>query len=110
MDLNKVASAIIAADSPQGATCESQLLDGESWPDWATHAVHYQDIHEDDLGEKIRSSRVRYFPSEAEYYAWAAESFRLLHALGGTVKRRVTTYDWYLGPGCLGTRDLTSPV
>lgn len=110
MDLNKIISAIIAAGSPQGPAGAGQLLKEENWPDWATHAVLYQDIHEDGVSETVTSARVRYFPSEAEYYAWIAGSFRLMHALGGTVKRRVTTYEWDLGPGCLGTRDLLSPV
>lgn len=106
MDLNKIARAILAADGPEGIADEGQLANARSWPDWATHAVYYLDVFTREGGEVRSRGRVLFFPSEAEYYSWIAVSFRTIHALGGNITRRVTTYEWDLGPGSLGTRDL----
>lgn len=106
MDHNKIARAILAADCLGGIVGESHLASARSWPDWATHAVYYRDVFTGE-GEEVGSrGRVRFFPSEAEYYSWVAASYRTIHALGGNVTRRVTTYEWDLGPGPLGTHDL----
>lgn len=106
MDLNKIARAIIAADGSKGVTGEGQLANAHLWPDWATHAVYFQDVFTGKGVTADSRGRVLFFPSESEYYAWVANSFRVIHALGDNIIRRVTTYEWDLGPGSLGTRDL----
>lgn len=106
MDLNKIARAILTADGPKGAVGEDQLANAQLWPDWATHAVYYRDVFSGEGLEAHSRGRVLFFPSEAEYYSWIAASFRMIHALGDSITRRVTSYEWDLGPGSSGTRDL----